>query len=479
MTPCRTIAILGAGFSGSVTAVHLLRAAVPGSLRVLLVDGTGPFGRGLAYRNWDDNQVLNVPAGNMSALEAEPGHFLAHCQRIDPALNAGSFVPRRVYGDYLEQLLADAETAAPGVLQRVHGEAVALRPDGGRRGFGIVLADGRQIDADQVVLAWGHFAPVDAPAGLAGSAHYLANPWNLQALDALPRTQPVLLLGSGHTAVDALFRLTSSGPRPVLMLSRRGLLPHGHRMLPKAPAGGAFPAWLADAAPTVRGMVRAMRRQAALCEADGGDWRDVMNELRPHTPALWQGLCAPEQRRFVTRVLPWWDIHRHRLAPTAHRRLCGLLASGQVQQLAGRLLRCEDVPGGLQFAVRRRGDVEVGTLLVGAAVNCTGPNFDIRRVAAPLVRQLCEAGMLQQDALQLGLQVDADYQLVDAAGLSVAGLHYVGPMLRARHWEAIAVPELRGHAAQLAARLLLRQPQHGGSVHRYAQSAVPAAGAAA
>lgn len=40
-----------------------------------------------------------------------------------------------------------------------------------------------------------------------------------------------------------------------------------------------------------------------------------------------------------------------------------------------------------------------------------------------------------------------------ADGRIVKGLYYVGPWLRARDWEATAVPELRVHAQRLAERL--------------------------
>jgi uncharacterized NAD(P)/FAD-binding protein YdhS len=33
-------------------------------------------------------------------------------------------------------------------------------------------------------------------------------------------------------------------------------------------------------------------------------------------------------------------------------------------------------------------------------------------------------------------------------------LYYIGPMLKARYWEAIAVPELREHVYQLAKKLI-------------------------
>jgi hypothetical protein len=43
--------------------------------------------------------------------------------------------------------------------------------------------------------------------------------------------------------------------------------------------------------------------------------------------------------------------------------------------------------------------------------------------------------------------------LVDADGRSGPRLYYLGPMLRADHWETTAAHELRSHADRLAAHL--------------------------
>src|SRR5258705_907706 len=105
-TPARTVLIVGAGFCGTLTAVDILRQCAAEDVQIVLVERRRTIGRGLAYSTWDDNLLLNVPAGNMSALADDPAHFVAYCQEIDPALNAASFVPRRFYGDYLESTLA-------------------------------------------------------------------------------------------------------------------------------------------------------------------------------------------------------------------------------------------------------------------------------------------------------------------------------------------------------------------------------------
>lgn len=451
--PDQTVVIVGAGFSGTLAAVHLLARAAPAARHVVLVERSGVFGRGLAYGVDDDNLLLNVPAGNMSALPEAPDHFLEFCRAVDPAFAAGSFVPRRLYGEYLQQTLAEAERAAPGRLTRVVAEATALRREAG--GFALGLAGGVTLRAARVVLALGHAAPHDPlPApGLAAFGGRCASPWDTAALDALPRDRPVLVLGSGHTAADAVFRLCGGGRR-ALMLSRRGRLPQPHRALPRAPAPAGFPAWLDPVAPTARAVLRALRAEAARRSAEGGDWRDVMNDLRPHTPALWQRLPEAERRRFLRHAQAFWDVHRHRLAPAAARRLERLVATRQVEGLAARVVALRDLGDGVELTLRRRGSADREVRVVGAVVNCTGPDADWRRHTAALPRQLLAAGLVTPDALGLGLCVDAQYRALGAHGRAVQGLYVVGPALKAGRWEATAVPELRQHARALVDSLL-------------------------
>ncbi len=457
-----TVVIVGAGFSGTLTAVHLLRGGAP-ALKVVLIERRARFGRGLAYHTWDDNLLLNVPAGNMSAFGDRPADFLDYCRDIDPAFNAGSFVPRRIYGEYLDRTLAAAERAGSSPFERRAGEAVAVRraADSGR--FTVTLADGATLDADQVVLALGHFPPAAPLPSVASWAArpgiYLPDPWDSAALDRTDPTRPVAILGAGHTAVDVLFSLTRQQiARPVLLISRRGLAPRPHRVAPGAPSPPrALPAYLEGLAPRLRTYLEAIRGQAAGHAAAGGDWRDVLNALRPYTPELWQRLPVAERRRFLRHVLPYWDAHRHRLAPAAYLRLEALRRAGGLRVVAGRLRALRALDDGAELLIESRRDGVPERLTVGAIVNCTGPSYDLAAITLPLVAQLREEGLCRPDALGVGLDLDARYQLLDRAGAGVPGLHYLGPMLKARYWEATAVPELRGHAARLAAALLERR----------------------
>jgi len=449
------VVIIGGGFSGALTAIHLVRSCTPNRLRITLVNPTPDIGRGLAYRFDDDNLLLNVPAGNMSAFPDEPGHFVAYCQCIDPSLSPGSFVSRRLYGHYLHDLWSKTQAAHPGVINVQVDQAVALTRSPGEAAWEVALSSGENLHAEQVVFALGHQEPrFPIPLDPEVQARVIA-PWDFDAMRRLPSDRPVVVVGTGHTAVDALFCLAQSPQRgPVYLLSRHGLLPHRHRLTPSAPKPQAFPNYLQDAPATVRAYTRALRQHLKALTQQGGDWRDALNELRPHTPQLWQSLPANEQRRFMRHLQAHWDVHRHRLAPMAAQRLDQLLAERRGHVIAGRITSMSQHADGVDVTYRARGSQQVHTVQACAVVNCIGPNTDIQRHANPLMAQLLKEGLIAPDTHGLGLRVTPDLQVIDTLHNPVQGLWYVGPLLKGTLWEATAVPELRLHAQHLAQTLL-------------------------
>lgn len=452
-----SVIIVGGGLSGTLTAIHLLCCTARQNVAITLLNPTAALGRGLAYRNSDNALFLNVPAGNMSAFANAPLHFVEFCQRLDPTVSAGSFMPRRLYGQYLEQCLGDTMAAHPGRLLTRVGEVCEVQPLSGNNGFIVKLVSGQCLAAHHVVLALGHQPPrFPLPLGPM-ERDKVIDAWDFERMNRLPSGVPVLILGTGHTAVDVLIHLAQRvRPCSVWMASRRGHLPQAHRHSSHPAAAGPWPAYLGEAPLRTRELMRRLKQEVA-CQADRGlDWRDVLNQLRAHTPQLWQALPLAERRRFLRHAAALWDIHRHRLAPLAAERLQSLLAAGTVEVLAGRLLAVNPAfDDNLALALILRGQTNTRTLNVAAIINCTGPSMAIGPDSQPLLQQLARDGLLAPDPCGLGLHVTDRHQVTSALGLAVPGLWYVGPMLKACYWEATAAPELRVHAQQLAQDLAI------------------------
>lgn len=451
-----TIAIIGGGFSGCLTAVHLLRNARQ-PLRIVMLEREDVPGRGVAYRDQPECHLLNVRAEGMSAFPDQPDHFLDWLnQHYSPCHPVGTseFLPRRIYGAYVQAVLTDAlANARRGVtLETRSDEVVGLRR--AVSGFQLQTRSGSRLRADQVVLALGNPGPADPPlrnASIFASPRYLGSAWSTPGLYAMKRDESLLLIGSGLTTLDWLVALHGMGHRgQIHVVSRRGLLPHLHA--PAAPHKLFFDPMALP--PRVAPLLHALRDEAARLEAAGGNWRSVIDALRPYTQLLWQRLPLRERRRFMRHVRPYWEIHRHRAAPKIVDTVYELLRSGTLQLQPGRLLDLTEHADGIDVRLRPRSGGPEQRFTVQRVVNCTGPESNYRRMSHPLIADLREQGLLQPDELGLGVLTDDNGGLIDSADRLVAGLYTLGPPRKGQLWETTAVPEIRVQAQALARRLV-------------------------
>ena len=302
-----------------------------------------------------------------------------------------------------------------------------------------------------MLLAFGHFPaapPALAQGALSDSRRYAADPWQDDLLSTIDVHEPVVLLGTGLTAVDIALQLLRRHPaQRVHALSRHGLLPRCYAP-PSAPLAASL--LLRGETPTVRAALRAFTRQVERLEGGGYGWHDAMAALRGQTANIWQSWPALERRRFLRHLRPYWEVHRHQLPPAVHQELAAVLASGALRVTAGRATALRDEAELSVLSVRPRGGGASIGLRAGRIINCTGSCASPRRAAIPLVQQLLADGMMCADALGLGVEVDAGCAVLGADGRPTPGLYYIGPWLKAAFWEATAVPELRRFAAAIA-----------------------------
>jgi uncharacterized NAD(P)/FAD-binding protein YdhS len=316
----------------------------------------------------------------------------------------------------------------------------------------LTVAGGASYRLDAVVVASGHLPP-DCSEGA-----YFGDPWHEDAITGIAKKAPVLLIGTGLTMVDVVVSLLDSGHRgPIRAISRRGLLPQVH-----APTRR----WdlTAQDLPRTTSVVRLMhwfRQQVRATATDGWDWRSVVDGLRPHLHDLWRRLSTEERRRFLRHLRPWWDTHRHRIAPVAATRLHGAIATGQLSVRAGRILQIAPSRSMVRIDVRWRQDTVVETLDFARAINCSGPETDYRACRDPLIRDLLARGFARPDPLRLGLEVSEQGALLKDSGQPSQRLFALGPITRGSFWEIVAVPDIRMHCARLAGHLMTRSHASG------------------
>ncbi len=426
------IAIVGGGASGAIMAANLARQ---NAFDVVLIEREGLPGHGLAYATAIRDHLLNVCVSNMSALADQPNHFFEWLQKEGASYGFAapephSFVPRRVYGAYLNSLVGDCK------LSVIKGEVLSLNPHA--HGVSLTLADGHLVAADRVILATGNEARRPFLGRLS------RNPWEKGLLGGLEPNADVLVIGTGLTMVDVAIALQSQGHRGrITALSRRGLLANQHRMI--APL--AIPRDEVPFGAPISELLRWLRTRISDATRNGYDWRAVIDGLRPHTQILWLAMGLEQRRRFLRHGRPYWDVCRHRMAPEIAARIAQLSDTGQLRVLAARVDGVEsESPPRVRLRHRKGGEEIIEPALV---LDCTGLPDDPAQSVNPVIASLYAAGLVRSGPLSIGLDLDAHNALIDANGAVSQRLFAIGPLVRGMLWESIAVPDIRNQCAAL------------------------------
>jgi uncharacterized NAD(P)/FAD-binding protein YdhS len=449
----KTVVIVGGGFSGAIFGLKLHHQCP--DWRIIIAEPKKALGRGVAYGACGPDHLLNVPVSRMEiGLNPSFADWLQQRRAsiaealVESGLDlSAAFVPRRLYGDYVEERINEVLDGKSLVgLTSVRGEVVRMLK--GARG--VLLTDGRELRADLVVLAMGNLPP-RTPGGpdswLYDTGFFIPDPWAMDAFSDVDPGEPLLLIGSGLTTVDVALRLAQRGHRgPLLALSRRGLTPRTHV------AGGAWPEFLHDKIPaSAPALTRILRRQVSLAAAQGIAWQRVFDAARSAVPSVWDGWNGFSRRQFMRHLRPRWDVHRHRMAPRVSEAFGKLQSTGALEILAGRVAGYQADGRLVKVALRLRGGAS-RVFTAGHVINCTGPGGDFAKTAIPLIADLRDRSLMVPDALGVGVET-RDCAVIDGNGEASSWLFALGPLTRPAWWEITAVPEINLQIDRLVARL--------------------------
>lgn len=462
-----TVAIVGAGFSGTMVAVHLLKnAQIP--LTIKLIDSKD-IGKGVAYSTTSNSHLLNVPAAGMSAFPDDSSHLLRWLKfnyhtlknwlpnEPDPSL----FIPRLVYGLYIQSVLEEAEATASSYvkIERIIDEVVGIQPQ--NRGAIVYLKNQDNFAADKIVLAIGNGAtPPPFSLGklqpdatnISLQPSYIRNAWSHDALTGLEVDDSVLLIGTGLTMVDMVMSLRDRHHQgKIYAVSRHGLLPLSHQ--PSQP----YPTFLTkNTAPkTIRGLLKSIRYEIKTATQLGYNWHSVIDSLRPVTQELWQQLPTVEKQRFLRHVTRYWDIHRHRFAAEIGEVFDMLIKNHQLIVKAGKICDISEITNGINVTISRRKHLSI--IEVKILINCTGIQVDYRASKQPLIADLRTQGLICPNPLG-GLYTLPNGAILDAQGQGSSLLYTLGTPRKGDLWETTSVREIREQAQLLAATILNSLP---------------------
>lgn len=439
----KTIGIIGGGASAVLAAMQLLDRSA--TVRVLIFDPRTELGCGIAYGTDDLAHLLNVPARAMSARPDQPEHFLNWLQsqslwETEGGWQAHSFVPRRIYRDYLQSLIAPWMGGARLFHHRKSVSDIRETDTGAE----ISCNDGSLTLVDAVILANGN------GAGPLGAPQNGASFWSVSNGFDLPAGASVAILGTGLSMIDSVMSLLRAGHKgPITAFSRRGLMPLSHVSPGLLGANDLH-------LPSELSPRRVMRwlRATVLARPDL-DWRQVVDALRPHTQAIWSGWSLVEKRRFLRHARPHWDIRRHRMAPGVAAEITAAQKRGQLTILAARMIEGSSVEDRM-ITIRPRGGLDDIQISADHVIDCRGQAGPGGIDDNPLFEKMIARGQALPAEAGMGLKVDFDTNaLINGLGARAKRIFVLGPPSLGSFWEIIAVPDIRVHAERLAKTLLV------------------------
>ncbi|MGB3430385.1 FAD/NAD(P)-binding protein [Achromobacter sp.] len=451
------LAIIGGGSVAVSFLYQFLLALEPASgrpLAIMLFEPQAEPGAGEAYQEDLSSNLLNIPAGNMSARADHRMDFVDWLRAQDPAwlraqgadsIAPADFLPRPLFGAYMRAIYQRARelARAQGIaLTHVRSRVrrVAPLPEGGAR---VEPEQGPPCVARYAVLCNGNL-PSQAFAELRDAPGYFNSPYPVQALaSGIAADAPVCIIGTSLSAVDAIAALRQAAHRgPILCVSRNGRLPavrSPHNRTPDtlrqlSPEGVPRLAAKHGGALTLEAIATALREEVlalggTLDAADvfgmAGDartaldaeiqrseqaarpWQAVAAATNAAVDLIWRLMPPAERDRFQSQWRSLWMARRATFPMRNALKLQALFQRGQLQVSGGYLDSCHDGASGLFHTRVRDAAGVVATHASRYLINATSFSVDTRSTQDPLVSGLLREGHAQPDS-HGGLALDYD-----------------------------------------------------------------------
>lgn len=454
--------IIGGGFSGTMTAVHLIRNTVE-PIEIIIINERETFNKGIAFNPYSRHHLLNVATSKMSAFADKPEHFLdwimqhKNYESKDKNIIANAFLPRYLYGQYLSEIWKETinSTNAERVSIKVI-DAFVVDLDVSENAVTLLLSDNENLTVDVCVIASGNHIPRNPSiknTSLFQSKNYFQNPWSIKAVSDTVSQKPVLILGNGLTMIDTVLGLLENNfENKIISIS-----PNGFNILPHRHSGLKYTKLIDELSTnaTLFEIVKLFNKHIKLVRDFGLSAEPIIDSIRPYTQKIWQRLTPAEKRLFMSKLRHLWGVARHRIPTHIHDKMQQLRIDNKLHIYAGKLIDIVEENGNLEVEFFNKKHKCNEKIIVSRIINCTGPETDLMQSDKNVLKNCLLKGIISQDELKLGINADTNnFQVIDKDGNAHANLFTTGSNLKGMLWETTAVNELRDQAERLAKNML-------------------------
>ncbi len=463
-----SILFIGAGASSTSALTNLLqelsKKKKTSDLKITIVEKGSLLGSGLAYGTDKPYYLFNSRANKVGIVSGDRNHFFKWMmqnknswQKMFPeyankTLHSDSFVPRGIYGLYLQYMF---DIAVEGFKERgvkielIEGEAI----DGielHKKGYVKIVDSNKNIkiiEADKVVVGIGNPPPTKIQK-LTSNPCYTCDPWSSDFKE-IPKNAKVIIVGMGLTGMDALISLQAQNHSgSIELISRHNLLSELH--------GGILPAYKRTAftmenvktlsPPTADNYYEMLKEDLLIAQKNGVNWRSVIDSLRENSESqlqsgslrnqsgfkeLWKMLSEDEKLNWNIRYDSWFNALRFRLPPESWERIEPIFKSGQVKTFKVDVNSDKFFPNPEAYYI-----------------NCTGPdlmqNLFIKSLSSRGICQMHPAG---------GIRADETMYLKNIHGKASNIYSAIGPLRKGEDFETVNIVEIVDQTKILTAEL--------------------------
>ena len=455
----KKIAIIGGGFIGAVTAIHLARYSKT-PLEIIIIEPSKTMARGVSFSTQDSDHRLNGPS-NIQFLYPEDiesfTKWLEHSGTLlkdhSAKINDGRiYARRRDFGKYVEQELFNHTKKNVSNSTISHYQDIAVSISRKKNTWYIFLNQLSSILVDKVIITPSNFLP-SIPIELSPitkDPRFFSNPWSCDFSNKIKAGARVLIIGTGLTMSDMAITLLRDHKKiKITAISRRGLLPQRQReTLPQEPLWDALmrpiPNFIENHGShnSVFRIFKIFRENVAKLKDKNIEWQVAFDDIRDAAYKLWPSLSIKEKGKYFRHLSPWYESHRFRLPPQTAQKLDDYKQQGKINYYAGSIIRVEVKNNFIQIHLRLRHNQEIVIENFDNVINCTGPERDPRKINNPIFAQLIDDGYATPSPFGMGFEVNNKYQSISLDKSPIKGLFFLGPLTRNAFGEINGIPTL-------------------------------------